>query len=280
MKFTVHTSRSEAVCTTSGGKMISYTHDKFSWLHTGEPDYFPVVSGQRSDAERRDLRILSEKGFADAQEFTPVLQMPEKVAFTLEDNTATHNISPCLFKLTHTYTVNDSGFSAKYTFHNRDKCPVSYRLDSDPIFRIPLAEKASPDEYRLEISAVNAVLTAENGADDKIVDCAVLDGSKDNIIRLADIASDVTTLVLDEHLEKQIRLFSEKTGRGLQIDLVGFRSLTVKLYKNKEDSHICLKILNYVPDCYAEKAAGGRRNSVPCVPAGDEYTVGYVVTIL
>ena len=36
MKFTVHTSQSEAVCTTSGGKMISYVHNEIPYVYSAD----------------------------------------------------------------------------------------------------------------------------------------------------------------------------------------------------------------------------------------------------
>ncbi|MBQ7920957.1 MAG: hypothetical protein IJ325_00030 [Clostridia bacterium] len=146
--------------------MISYTHDKISCLLPADSEKLPVcfqtVSGQKNNADGKEWRVISESDFASGFVFTPVLQMPEKVTLTLEDNTDTHKVSPCLFQLTHTYTVSDSGFAAKYTLYNRDKSPAAYRLDSEPVFCLPLPEGTTANEYRLEISAVDAVLTAEN----------------------------------------------------------------------------------------------------------------------
>ena len=287
MRFIVHTSRSEAVCTASGGKMISYVHNEIPYLYSGDgtdrsehlPVCFPAVPEEGdTSAHTEDFGSVSENGLISDQSFQPILLKPEKVSFSLENNAETKTQFPCRFRVNHTYTVNDNGFSAKFIVNNRDTKPMKYYLGTDPVFSLPLPENASASEYCLKIAAVDAKGETDSQLTERGKDVLCLDGTKDNIIRLADISAEFTTVAVGGPVEKQIRLFSEKTGHGIQIDPVGFRSLAVQLYKG--ESCICLKLFNYIPALSDELTAEKQRNPEPTVPAGGEYTVGYVVTIL
>ncbi len=282
MQFTVHTSRSEAVCTTAGGKLISFTQDNIPLISgecsDGQPVCFPVACESAGSGKEEEYCVLSENTLLSSPAFAPVLLMPEKVSFVLNGNAQTCAAFPHRFQLVHTYTVNENGFSAKFTAVNRDDKPFVYHPDTGNVFCLPIPEGASADEYCLEIASVDTAGKAEKGTVKPAGESVCLDGTCDNSIRLADSIPGISTLAVAGPVEKQIRLFSEKNGTGIKIDPVGFRSLAVQLYKS--DACICLKLLNYIPALTTELAAAKEKAPETTVPAGSECTVGYVVTIL
>jgi len=292
MKYTVQSSRAQAVCTTLGGEMISFVHDNIRYLWTGDekwwgghaPVLFPVVCTPKDMQMAHDgvSYPMPKHGFAAASEFEPVLLTPERVSFQLKDNPHTRSMFPFRFSLTNTYTVSDTGFSASFTTENLDVKPMTYCIGGHPGFRCPLEDGEEFADYRLEFTNAEGVLltgTTPNGLMEP--NLPHLDLIHDNILRLADAPFESqSTLIAQNLASSQVKLISEKTGRGILLDFTGFNALGIWSYREIGSPFVCLEPWNGLPAGSDETTEAKSKKYARTLQPGDAHTVSYTVTIL
>lgn len=192
------------------------------------PVLFPIVGNLRDNKtiiEGREYAI-SKHGFCREAEFTVVYQSDTSAILRYAYNENTLAVYPYKFALTLSYTLADGQLEIAYTVLNMDNCPIDFCLGAHPGFNLPIGDGESvweTKDYCIEFNQ-----TETDGS--AIYDLEKLEVNVDNRryyenntrIMLENSLFDEDALIFDKPHSNSVKMFSIRTGRGVQVDFNGF----------------------------------------------------------
>jgi galactose mutarotase-like enzyme len=131
-----------------GAELISFRNNqtKREYIWEGNPEYwgkhspilFPIVGTLKNNSYRFNGQnyTLPRHGFARDYEFKLISQEPEKVVFSLQENTATLAVYPFNFELQVGYTLTENEVIVSYLIKNNNQITMPFSIGGHPAFAL------------------------------------------------------------------------------------------------------------------------------------------------
>lgn len=232
MIITLQSSSAIAKIDTKGAELISlidvfgteymWQKDPKFWNRCS-PVLFPIVGNLRNDETIIEGKKYSipKHGFCRDAEFTVAYETETSVILRYTFNDETLMIYPYKFALSLTYALNDGEIEISYAVLNLDNKPIDFCLGAHPAFNVPIGKDNS--EYCLEFnkpesdgSAVYDIEKLEVNINNRV------NYINDNKILLNNCLFDKDAMIFDKINSNSVKLYSIKTGRGVQVDYDNF----------------------------------------------------------
>lgn len=212
------------------------------------PVLFPIVGNLRDDKtiiEGREYTI-PKHGFCRDAEFKVVFQSESKVILNYTYNEETLSVYPYKFSLTLTYTLENNAVEIGYTVLNLDSKPIDYCLGAHPAFNIPVNGEGKFEDYCLEFNKSegdgSAVYDVPNLQIDVNNRLHLMD--ENNRIQLKYSHFDNDAMIFDRINSDSVKLFSIKSGRGVQVDFKGFDAVAFWTPTKLDAPFLCIEPWN------------------------------------
>lgn len=292
MLFTLQNGKAKALVRSHGGELISFNRDNTEYVWQGSEEFwngqapilFPVCCSPK-DGKMSHNGVdypMSKHGFAMNGEFQPVYITKDAVTLELLETEETLKMFPFRFSLKATYTLYENGFSAEFSVMNLDKKEMTFCIGGHPGFMCPVSEAdGSFEDYSLYFKNADGctVSITKNGfMDSSVPKCNRLRGTDELPLKYHDFDNDA--MIIENLPEKSVRLLSRRTGRGIRFDFDGFDALGLWTPDHKKAPFICLEPWNGLPADVDETTDAKSKKYAKTLAAGEEYSVGYKVTLI
>lgn len=212
------------------------------------PVLFPVVGNLRNNKtiiEGKEYEI-PKHGFCRDAEFKVVFQSETKLILNYAYNDETLAVYPYKFSLTLTYTLDGGQLEIGYTVMNMGNTEMDYCLGAHPAFNVPVTENETFEDYCLEFK------------NQEPVGCPVYDFDKlevnvdnrvdflkgDKKFMLKNCYFDNDAIIFDEVQSDSVKLYSIKSGRGVQVDYKGFDAIAFWTPTKMDAPFLCIEPWN------------------------------------
>ncbi len=290
----IKTGRAKAICSTTGGELISYVLDGTHYVWEGNPDFwsgrtpvlFPTVGATFEGSVKFEgvSYPLQKHGFARKSEFKLIKAESDKLVYELCENEETLKLYPYKFKLLITHKITDEGFSTEFRVVNTDNKPIWFCIGGHPGFNCPINEGEKFSDYKLvfeKAENVDVVYTTNYGGGYIDKSLAPTDKLKNtNEWALVHEDYDVDVLLAPTLESRKVKLVHKVTGKGIELDFTGFSALGVWTPPKKNAPFVCLEPWNGLPASIDESGNFEDKTYVIKLEAQNEYSVGYTVKVL
>jgi galactose mutarotase-like enzyme len=225
---------------TMGAQLISFKNASGTeYLWQGDPAYwsgqapllFPTVGALRNGKTMIDGREYEMKrhGFARKMEFSKLNSTTSSAAFSLRASDETKNQFPFDFDLTVTYRFHSSALTTEFHVANSGEKPMPYALGGHPAFNCPLSKDEHFEDWIIEFEQNETADCPQINLNTGMIffqkRVPILKNEK--AISLQHSLFDQDALVFDSLKSKKVKLFSSKSGRGVEMDFAGFDYLGI-----------------------------------------------------
>jgi galactose mutarotase-like enzyme len=222
-----------------GAEAASLRKNGLEYLWQGDPAFwsgrapvlFPIVGALRDDQTLIEGEIYSmpRHGFARRKSFYVEQENRESAVFTLEADEETHKQYPFDFTLHITYRLDGDAVIKTYTVENRSEREMPFVIGGHPGFRCPLVAGEQFSDYVVEFEREETLQCPAIDMKTGIIDygTTVFSLSKERRVPLRHELFDKDALVFDTPRSTKVRLYSTKTGHGVEMEFGGFRYLGV-----------------------------------------------------
>ncbi|MBQ3133152.1 MAG: aldose 1-epimerase family protein [Clostridia bacterium] len=228
---------------TADGTEYLWQGDQENWGDRA-PNLFPTVGqlrGQKATCARGEIR-LPIHGFACTSEFVVESASDTAATFLLTDNEETRERYPYRFAFRITYAIEDNRLAVSYAVTNTDADPMPFGVGGHPGINVPLVEGENFEDYAVELEYPET-------ADCPTVDLAaglIVDGIRNRMLTneqrftLRHPLFRGDALIFDNIRSRKIKLFSKKSGRGVEMAFADFPA--VALWSTETDApFVCLE---------------------------------------
>ncbi|MBQ4616823.1 MAG: aldose 1-epimerase family protein [Clostridia bacterium] len=190
------------------------------------PVLFPIIGALRNNAATSahgDIR-LPKHGFCRSAPFETVSESETSVTHRYTDNEETFAKYPYHFEFSVTHNLKDDVLETIYTVKNTGDYDMPFCVGGHPAFNVPLVEGEAYTDYAVEFS--------ENETTDcPLIDmntCLIADATYNRLLtdeksfRLNHVLFRGDALVFETLKSKSVKLVSQKSGRGVEMDISGF----------------------------------------------------------
>jgi galactose mutarotase-like enzyme len=288
MQKTLQLGCAQGIVDTLGGELISYKNNGREYIWTGDPKYwtghapilFPFVSALKDNKVKFGSTICSttaKHGFARKSQFELTECTDTRAVFTLVSNEVTRAQYPYDFALTIAHEISESGYKTTYTVKNTGNGDMQFCIGGHPGFCVD----GSIEDYELKFEkAENADLyyTDENSLFSENYKFSKRMESDTFPLVYSDF--DVDALIAKDLRSRKVRLVKKSDGTGVELDFNGFQVLVLWTPPKKQAPFICLEPWNGLPALTNESGNFEDKPYRIVLPAGEEYSVGYQVSVL
>lgn len=191
--------------------------DKEVWPRFA-PNLFPIVGKLKSDTFVYNNKEydLSQHGFARDSEFICTEINDNSICFELPANENTLEKFPFHFNLQIKYVLNETTLSVFYYVFNPDNHELLFSIGAHPGFNCPLLSDEKFTDYVLEFNSLDSIKVnrLQSGLIDDDTYIINLD---DHRLNVKPSLFENDALVLKNNQVNQVKLFSSKSGRGVEM---------------------------------------------------------------
>ncbi|MEF9853271.1 MAG: aldose 1-epimerase family protein [Hydrogenoanaerobacterium sp.] len=281
-----------ATVDTMGAELVSYRDEKNTeYIWGGDPAYwngrnpllFPIIG--RLNNEKIDINgtayEMGQHGFAKHSEFELVKKDDSSATLRLCENKATLAQYPFRFELLVHQVLIENGFNTSFTVRNTDDKPIMFCIGAHTAFRVPMIKNERFEDYSLvfpEIEDLESNALTSDGRIDPTRKEAGLDNT--DYIPLRHELFDINTLIFEGLRSQSVKLCSNTTGHGVNVDFTGFPILSFWSMPHTDAPYICIEPWHGTAAIDGESGNFADKPYVITVPVGEEYNIGYEVTTL
>lgn len=214
--------------------------DKEVWPRYA-PNLFPIVGKLKSDSffyNSKEYK-LAQHGFARDSEFVCIEKVDNSISFELPANENTLKKFPFHFNLQIKYVLNETTLKVHYSVFNPDNYQLMFSIGAHPGFNCPLMPNEVFNDYALQFNELDSlhVSKLQSGLIDEDIYIINLENHELNV-KQSLFENDA--LVLKKNQVNQIKLFSRKSGRGVEMICNGWPYFGIWTKKQTE-KFICLE---------------------------------------
>lgn len=209
------------------------------------PVLFPVIGNLRNDKViiEGETYTIPKHGFVWDKPFKVVYQSDTKAILNYSFTEETLVIYPYKFNLSMTYELNDIELLLTYTVMNLDNKPINFCLGAHPAFNIPVNGKGEFEDYCLEFNKPEPAGCATYDFDKMEINVNnrknyVVDSNK---IMLKYSYFDNDALMFDKLNSDAVKLYSMKSGRGVEVKYSGFDFIAFWTPIKMEAPFLCIE---------------------------------------
>ncbi len=195
------------------------------------PTLFPIIGALRDNfatSEQGDIH-LPKHGFCRSAPFVKVEETATSVTYRYTDTPETLEMYPYHFSFEVTHAIDGDTVKTTYAVTNTGDCTLPFCVGGHPAFHVPLVAGEAYTDYVVEFE-VNE--TADCPAID-LNSCLVDDGNLNRLLtneksfRLNHVLFRGDALVFDNLKSKRVKLYSMRSGRGVEMDISEFPTFAV-----------------------------------------------------
>jgi len=225
---------------TLGAQLVSLTSASGTeYLWQGDPQYwsgqapvlFPIVGELRNGKTNINGKEYAMKrhGFARRMQFTKLSSTASSAVFSLQSSDETHAQYPFEFVLMVTYRFHESALITEFNVTNLGKEPMPFVVGGHPAFNCPLSGSERFEDWAIEFEQKETANCPKIDPEKGLIsfDQRVSILKNENTISLNHNLFDNDALVFDSLKSKKVKLFSTKSGQGVEMDFSDFRYLGI-----------------------------------------------------
>ncbi|MDD4546583.1 MAG: aldose 1-epimerase family protein [Oscillospiraceae bacterium] len=260
-----------------------------NYLWDGKPEYwkgrspilFPIVGalrGGKADSKMGEVKLVRH-GFARFQEWTTEIKGDDLVTLMLASSPETKNDYPYDFLLRVSYKLDNNSLTTTFSVLNTGDCVMPYCIGGHPAFNIPLVQGEEFGDYLVEFEMPET-------ADCRYVDLEtglILTKTRRLLTSQSSFRLDhelfrKDALVFDDLKSRKVKLYSEKSGHGVQMDFSGMEYFAV-WSPVKDSPFVCLEPWTGTATLESEDDIFENKRGMRFLNPGEEGTVSYTVTV-
>lgn len=288
MTYTLQTAASVAECSDRGGELISFVTDGIEYVWDGDPKYwsgqaphlFPAVCSSLNGHVTYDgvEYPMPKHGIVRGEVFRVVELAPDFIIFEHKWSEETLKYYPAKYTLRVAHRLSENGFSTTYTVTSEND--AVFCLGGHPAFRCPLPEGGTFEDYVLRFrDAAGAVMSVtKNGYMDQSV--PKLHRIKDNVLPLKYSDFDEDAMIIENLPSKVVDLVSTVDNHGFRFRFKGFDALGIWTPIGLKAPFVCLEPWCGLPADVRESGLAEDKKYAKKISAGEEFTVGYSISII
>lgn len=226
------------------GTEYMWQKDPKYWAKTS-PVLFPIVGNLREDTTIIGGKEyhMSKHGFCRTAEFKVMYQSDEKAIFTYTYNDETLSMYPYKFSLTLTYTLSGAELQIQYTVMNLDDKAIDYTFGAHPGFNVPVDGNGDFEDYCLEFDQVETAGCPVYDFDQNEINMAnrvdFTNGTNKMMLKYSHFDNDA--IMFDQPQSSKVKLYSIKTGRGVEMDFGDFDFIAFWTPIKMEAPFLCIE---------------------------------------
>lgn len=190
------------------------------------PTLFPIIGALRGNfatSAQGDIR-MPKHGFCRSAAFETVETTDTSVTYRYTDNEETWAMYPYHFEFLVTHAIDGDTVKTTYTVTNTGTCDLPFCVGGHPAFPVPLVEGEAYTDYIVEFEK-------KETADCPLIDmntCLIADATYNRLLteeksfRLNHVLFRGDALIFENLVSKSVKLYSAKSGRGIEMDISEF----------------------------------------------------------
>ncbi len=264
--------------------------DGISYLWNGDPRYwggrapnlFPFVGALRNGRAQsaQGEIVLPRHGFARKAEFAVETEKPDSVTYRLEPTEKIRKAYPYDFIFRVTHALKENTLTTVYRVTNPGKVDLPFCVGGHPAFHVPLVPGEQYEDYRIEFPEKETI----NSPQVDIEAGLIMDHKRNRLMtdgtsfRLNHILFRGDAIVMDDLRSRSVRLVSDKSGHGVQMDFEGMDYFAV--WSPFADSpFVCLEPWTGTATQYSEDDVFEHKQGIRILAPGEDYQVSYTITL-
>lgn len=290
METTIHSDKLTVLCDTRGGEQRAITsREGIEYLWGGDarfwggraPTLFPFVGRLRNNRASSAAGEISlpRHGLARQCEWTVESADDTSVTYYLASDENTRKGYPYDFEMRIRHAVEGSSVTTAYAVRNTGKVPLPFCIGAHPGYRVPLDERDAFEDYVVEFEYAETADCPQVGADGLLVD-SVRNRflSDERSFHLNHVLFRGDALVFDTLKSRSVRVYSQKSGRGLRMDFEGFDYFGI--WSSSADAPlICLEPWTGTATGDSEGDVFEQKRGMRLLPPGEEAEYAFTVTV-
>ena len=263
--------------------------DGTSYLWDGKPEFwkgrapilFPFVGALRGGTAHSKMGdiVLPRHGLARSAEWTLESQTKDSLTYLLNSTSESKKNYPYDFSLRVRYKIENSIVTTEFHVRNTSGCDMPYCVGGHPAFHIPLVKGEEFTDYIVEFEKPET-------ADCPNVDMEaglILNNryhflKNERAFRLNHDLFRKDALVFDDLKSRSVKLFSEKSGHGVQMSFEGMNYFAVWSPVN-DSPFVCLEPWTGTATLESEDDIFEHKRGIHMLKPGEEDTVSFTVKI-
>ena len=267
-----------------GAELISYKDvfgteymwqkDPKYWAKTS-PVLFPIVGNLRGDTTIIDGREyhMSKHGFCRTVEFKVTYQSDEKAIFTYTYNDETLAMYPYKFSLTLTYSLSGAELQIQYSVMNLDERGIDYTFGAHPGFNVPVDGNGGFEDYCLEFDQPETAGCPVYDFDKNEINMSnradFTNGTNKMMLKYSDFDNDA--IMFDQPKSSKVKLYSIKTGRGVEMDFGDFDFIAFWTPIKMDAPFLCMEPWCGMAVCSDEGDEFAKKRGCKHLPVGEQH---------
>lgn len=292
MILTLKTELASVDIRTKGAQVVSFLDaENVQYLWQGDKAYwggqspilFPIVGGLRNGKTIIDGQeyAMVRHGFARASEFTAE-QIDEKTAiFTIESNEETKKMYPFDFIFKVIYKLDGKTLTWEYEIENTGNKEMIFAVGGHPAINCPILPDEKFEDYVIEFpeneTSKCPTVSMETGLIDFDTRYDMLENSK--TIELKHDLFYQDALIFDDLKSRSCKLYSPKSGRGVEMNFGGFDMFGIWSAVN-DAPFVCLEPWTGCATTFAEDDNFKNKRDMIFLPAGEVCKKSFSVTLI
>ncbi len=273
-----------------GAEMQSFVSGGIDYLWNGDPAYwsgraphlFPIVGGLRNGKATSDGGDITcqKHGFVRKSELTLVEATDESATYALYANDDTRAVYPYDFAFFVKYQLAGTTLNITYEVHNVGDKPLPFCIGGHPGFRVPLTAEDCFEDYCIELEQKETLDCPQVDMsaaliNDRIRNRVLTDNNK---LTLNHVMFRGDALIFDRLQSRIIRLYSQKTGHGVDMNFESFPFVAV--WTPVEDSpFVCLEPWNGMATCVTEDDVFEHKIGAEVLPTGEKSVYHFSLSV-
>ncbi len=292
MSITIKSSGISAQIRSLGAQLTSIQNtDGLEYLWQGDaqhwsgqaPVLFPIVGTIRNGKTEIEGKTYEMKrhGFARNMEFQLLEQQEDRAVFSLRANEETRKMYPFDFELQIIYRVEGCRLTNEYVVINHDGRQMPFVVGGHPAFNCPITAGENFEDYVVEFEKEETADCPSVNMSTGLIDFGncrrVLDGERAIPMRHDVFYKDA--LIFDSLKSRKVKLYSKKSGKGVEMDFPGFDYLGVWSAAN-DGPFVALEPWTGCATCEDEDDVMEHKRNMTKLQPGEKFSVAFSVTLL
>ena len=289
----ITTLKNEALTVTvssKGAEMQSLTANGIDYLWNGNPDYwtgrspilFPVVGGLRNGRAMAAAGEVTvpKHGFVRQSELDLIEADDTHAVYRLCASDATRAVYPYEFALLVRFALEGELVRVTYEVENTGDTVMPFCIGGHPGFHVPLTDDDCFENYVLEFEKAETLDCPQVDLQQVLIEDRIRNRvlTENDRLPINHVMFRGDALIFDRLESRVIRLKSDKTGHGVEMDFHSFPFVAV--WTPVEDSpFVCLEPWTGMCTCISEDDVFEHKIGMTELPAGQTATFCYTLRV-
>ncbi|MBQ9414610.1 MAG: aldose 1-epimerase family protein [Clostridia bacterium] len=291
MQITLKNEFLTVVIDTRGAELQSVTSaDGIEYLWDGHAPYwnrrspvlFPTIGALRDGfavSDGGDIR-LPKHGFCRSAPFVLIQADETSATYEYTDTPETREAYPYAFRFCIHYALEQNRLQVTYTVANTGEKPMPFCVGGHPAFRVPLVEGEAYTDYIVEFDEPETADCPTVNLSNSLVNDLVCNRllTEQTSFRLHHVLFRGDALIFDDLKSSGVKLYSEKSGRGVRMDFADFPIFAVWSMPD-DQPFVCFEPWQGGATRESEDDVFEHKKGVVINAPGETYTASYMLTM-